>query len=63
MASNPQDLSSAHDEILRDSSSPLLNNNDLLSFDALDNANLDEWPPNFEEDGIFDTTSRWARCP
>ena len=62
MASNAQDLSSAHDEILRDSGGPFLNNNDFL-LEALDNANLDERPQNFEEDGNLDTTSRCARCP
>ena len=62
MASNAQDIFSAIDESLRGSGGPFLNN-DSLSFDAEDNANLDEWVQIFEEDGNFDTTSRWATCP
>ena len=62
MASNAQDIFSAIDESLRGSGGPFLNN-DSLSFDAEDNANLDEWVQIFEEDGNFDTTLRCATCP
>ena len=60
MASNPQDLSSAPDESVRDRGELGFNNDDFPPIDP--NAWLDEWVHETQGDGL-DMTSRYAACP